>query len=182
MTLERALFPDLLGEDWSPLPDAIKRMHGDAQRLVARGLADVDGSMHLPARLLRHWFGLPEPGSQQALEVTIERNGTRETWTRRFPSMSMRSVLDRAIHAPLLDERLGYLTLYFELTTKQDAVDWRLHSARLFGLPLPRAFFGQVIARCRSDDQRYLFQIESPPPLLGSLVSYRGWLEIVDEC
>lgn len=181
MTLKRALFPDLLGEDWSSLPEAIKRMHGDAPRVVARGLADVDGSMHLPARLLRRWFGLPEPGWQQALDVTIERSGTRETWTRCFPSMSMRSTLDRATHAPLLGERLGYFTMYFQLTRQHDAIDWRLHSARLFGLPVPRIFFGRVIARCTADNQRYVFQIASRPPLLGLLVSYRGWLEIVDE-
>ena len=175
-----ALFPALLGERWHRLATPVQQMHGDAPRVVARGAADVEGAMNLPIRWLRHLLGLPEPGLQQPLEVTIERHGTREIWTRRFASKQMRSVLDRVPGLPLLSERLGPISLRFELLGDDKLIDWQLRSARMFGLPLPRMLFGEVLSRSGALDGRYAFHIDTRLPLLGRLVAYRGWLEIVD--
>ena len=70
--------------------------------LRAHGLADVSGAGHFPARYLRRLLGLPAPDPQQALAMTIERNGTCEVWTRRFTGRRMQSVLDRRTGSPLL--------------------------------------------------------------------------------
>lgn len=180
MTAQPALFPALLGERWHQLAVPVQQMHGDTPHVLARGVADVDGASNLPARWLRHLLALPEPGRQQLLEVTIERRGTREIWTRRFAGRQMRSALDRVAGLPLLSERLGPITLRFELLRDDKAIDWQLRSAQLFGLPLPRALFGQVQSRSGVEDGRYAFRIDTRLPLLGRLVSYRGWLEIVD--
>jgi Domain of unknown function (DUF4166) len=180
MTSDQALFPGLLGDHWHQLAIPVQCMHGDAKRVLARGAADVEGATHLPARCLRRLLGLPEPGLQQALEVMIERNGTRETWTRRFALGQMRSVLDRVIDTPLLREQLGPITLRFELLRDDNVIDWRLSGARIFGLPLPRALFGEVLSRSGERDGRYTFDIDTRLPLFGRLIAYRGWLEIVD--
>jgi hypothetical protein len=180
MTSNPALFPGLLGEHWHQLALSVQQMHGDAPRVMARGMADVEGATNLPACWLRRLLGLPEPGPQQALEVTIERRGTRETWTRRFAHEQMRSVLDRMTHAAFLRERLGPITLHFELHRDGVAIDWQLRGARMFGLPLPRALFGEVLSRSDAQDGRYAFHIDTRLPLLGRLIAYRGWLEIVD--
>jgi len=181
MLSDQALFPSLLGDHWHQLATSVQCMHGDAKRVVARGAADVEGTTHLPARCLRRILGLPEPGPQQALEVVIERNGTRETWTRRFALGQMRSVLDRVTDTPLLREQLGPITLRFELLRDNNVIDWRLRGARIFGLPLPRALFGEVLSRSGERDGRYAFDIDTRLPLLGKLIAYRGWLEIVDD-
>jgi Domain of unknown function (DUF4166) len=180
MTSDQALFPGLLGEHWHQLAIPVQCMHGGAKRVLARGAADVEGSMHLPARCLRRLLGLPQPGPQQALEVMIERNGTRETWTRRFTLGQMRSVLDRVLDTPLLRERLGPITLCFELLRDDNVIDWRLRGARIFGLSLPRALLGEVLSRSGEQDGRYAFNIDTRLPLFGRLIAYRGWLEIVD--
>src|SRR6185312_6590578 len=74
-----ALFPSLLGNDaWHALPATVQAMHGDAPILHSNGIADVAGADHFPARCLRHLLGLPPPGPQQALALTIERHGTRD--------------------------------------------------------------------------------------------------------
>ena len=179
MLSDQALFPSLLGDHWHQLATSVQCMHGDAKRVVARGAADVEGTTHLPARCLRRILGLPEPGPQQALEVVIERNGTRETWTRRFALGQMRSVLDRVTDTPLLREQLGPITLRFELLRDNNVIDWRLRGARIFGLPLPRALFGEVLSRSGERDGRYAFDIDTRLPLFGRLIAYRGWLEIV---
>jgi hypothetical protein len=174
-----ALFPALLGEQWNALAAPVRRMHGDAIGVRALGTADVAGATHLPARLLRRLLGLPEPGQGQALEVLIERHPGRETWTRRFAQGRMRSCLTRR-HGRL-HERLGPVTLQFELRRMDDAIDWRLRGVRLLGLPLPRAWFGAVYSRSGSHQEHYAFRIDTRLPLLGQLIAYHGWLDPVDD-
>jgi hypothetical protein len=180
MAYPSALFPDLLGDDWPQLAPSLQRMHGDTGHVLARGVADVEGSTHLVARCLRRKLGLPEPGLQQPLEVSIERHAGREIWTRRFASGQMRTMLGRVANTALLGERFGVLTLYFALQRQGDVIAWQLRSASILGIPLPRVFFGDVLAYCGVQDGRYVFHIDTCLPLLGRLVAYRGWLEIVD--
>lgn len=173
-----ALFPALLGDDaWQRLPYAVQAMHGHAPQLRANGKADVTGAHHLPARWLRRLLGLPAPGPAQALTLTIERQGTREVWTRRFSHRCMRSVLDRRAGSPLLYERLGPATLGFALRHDSDAIDWQLRSLHVLGLPLPRAMHGKVLSRSGFRDGRYHFSVDVRLPLLGQLIGYQGWLE-----
>ena len=173
-----ALFPDLLGDEaWRLLPDVVQAMHGSTPQLHANGLADVAGAAHLPARLLRRLLGLPPPGPQQALALTIERQGTREIWTRCFTRRRMQSVLDRRTGSPLLYERLGPATLGFALRRDGDAIDWQLCSLHVLGLPLPHALRGKVLSRSGIRDGRYHFSVDVRLPVLGQLIAYEGWLE-----
>lgn len=173
-----ALFPDLLGDEtWQCLPPAVQAMHGSAPQLHARGMADVAGRSHLPARWLRRLLGLPPPGPEQALALTIERRGMHEVWTRRFANRCMRSTLQRRPGSPLLYERLGPATLGFALRRDGDAIDWQLRSLHVLGLPLPRALHGQVGSRSGFRDGRYHFSVDVRLPWLGQLIGYQGWLE-----
>jgi uncharacterized protein DUF4166 len=175
-----ALFPSLLGDaPWHALPTAVQAMHGGEPMLQANGRADVTGASHLPARCLRRLLGLPAPGPQQPLALTIERHGTRETWTRRFTGRRMQSVLDRRADSPLLYERLGPATLGFALRRDGDAVDWQLRSLHILGLPAPRFLRGEVLSRSGVRDGRYHFHVDVRLPWLGLLIGYQGWLEPV---
>lgn len=175
-----ALFPALLGEQWHALAAPVRRMHGDGLRVRAIGQADVTGAMHLPARLLRRLLRLPEPGLAQPLEVSIERHPGHEAWTRRFAHGRMHSRLYQHPRGGQLHERLGPVTLHFELRRTDDAIDWQLRGGRLLGLPLPRGCFGAVRSCSSAQAGRYVFDIDTHLPLLGRLVAYRGWLEPVD--
>ena len=175
-----ALFPILLAADWPRLAAPVRQMHGDAPLIQAHGKADVDGSARLPVRLLRSLLGLPEPGPQQTLKLTIQRNGTQERWTRQFAGGVMQSTLDLDTASAQLRERLGPVALCFSLQRIGESIDWHLRGARVFGLPCPRGIFGKVLSRSESEDGRYAFAIDVRLPLLGQLIAYRGWLEIVD--
>lgn len=175
------LFPILLANDWPQLAPSVQRMHGPGASVLARGQADVSGASNLPVRCLRRLLGLPAPGPGQPLEIRIEREGCREIWTRHFGVRRMRSILDLDASAGWLREQLGPMTLYFELRRNDSAIDWILRGARLFGMPLPRRLLGSVLSRSGSQDNRYVFDIDTRLPLLGQLVGYRGWLEIVTE-
>lgn len=152
-------------------------MHGSAPLLHARGTADIAGAEHWPARWLRRWLGLPSPGPAQALALTIERQGKREIWTRRFASQNMRSTLGRRAGSPLLYESLGPARLGFALRHDGDAIDWQLHSVHVFGLPCPHALCGQVLSRSGVREGRYHFSVDVRLPWLGQLVAYQGVLE-----
>ncbi|MGN2253975.1 DUF4166 domain-containing protein [Frateuria sp. GZRe12] len=174
------LFPALLGEQWHALAPPVRRMHGNAPRVRAIGQADVAGATHLPARLLRRVLGLPAPGLAQPMEVCIERHPGHEIWIRRFAHRRMRSRLSRAPQGDRLHERLGPVTLHFELRRAGDAIDWQFCGGSLLGLPLPRAWFGSVFSQSGAHQGRYCFHIDTRLPLLGRLVAYRGWLEPTD--
>lgn len=176
------LFPTLLGPDaWQALPAPVQRMHGSPVRIVAEGEADIEGASHLIARLLRRLLGLPEPAPRQTLRVVITPEGMQETWARHFVSRRMQSVLSRREGSPLLYERLGPTTLGFILHRDGDAIDWSLHKVWVFGIPFPRACFGNVLSRSGCADGRYAFTVDTRLPLIGRLVAYRGWLEIVPD-
>ncbi|MBT2119406.1 DUF4166 domain-containing protein [Dyella sp. LX-66] len=173
------LFPALIGPtDWPLLAEPVQRMHGGTVSLSAHGVAQVDGARHPFARLLRRVLGLPEPGADQAIALSIERSEGSETWTRSFANGRMRSTLERAADGIHLRERLGPVSLYFALRRDGDAIDWQLQQGRLLGLPLPRAMFGSVFSHSLAEDGRYVFHIDTRLPLLGQLIAYRGWLDI----
>lgn len=172
------LFRSLLGDaTWRALPATVQAMHGNALTVHANGIADVSGASHFPARCLRRLLGLPAPGLQQALALTIERHGTREVWTRRFTARRMRSTLDRRADSSLLYERLGPAVLGFALRRDGDTIDWQLRSLAVFGLPMPRAVHGKVLSQSGCRDGRYHFSVDVRLPALGQLVAYDGWLE-----
>lgn len=178
MPLTPALFLTLLDPaDWSRLAPPVRRMHAEGRIIQAHGKADVDGERHLAARLLRRLLALPEPGTGQAIALTIERHATHERWSRQFPHGVMLSTLRMGEHLHL-DERLGPLTMHFSLRRDGDAIDWQLRRVRFLGLPLPQALCGTVLSRSGARDGRYAFDIDTYLPWIGQLVAYRGWLEI----
>lgn len=182
MDTAEALFPRLLGvAAWQRLPAPVQHMHGAAHHVAARGEADVEGDDNVIVRTLRHLLGLPSPGLQQTLEFHIERDGSRETWIRRFAHGEMRSVLDSDTDAAHLLERLGPVTLRFSLRHDATGIDWNLQQVRVLGIPVPRTWFGQVLSHSGVHDGRYAFAIDTRLPLAGRLVAYRGWLEIVPD-
>lgn len=173
-----ALFPMLLGREWNALDESVRQVHGDAPHLHARGEADVGGAANIAARVLRHAVGLPRPGTRRQLEFSIERRGHREIWKRNFSGSVMCSVLDPS--GDRLRERLGPMAFLFDLRRDGAAIDWKLRGTRLLGIPLPRWMTGNVLSRSGSRDGRYAFEVDVQMPLIGTLVSYRGWLEMVD--
>src|SRR6185312_15462702 len=122
---------------------------------------------------------LPEPSPGPTIALTIERHATHDRWNRQFRRGRMCSTL-RAGKGGQLHERLGPASLCFALRRDGDAIEWQLLGVRLFGLPLPRVLCGTVLSRSGMHDGRYAFDIDTRLPLLGRLVTYRGWLEIDD--
>lgn len=133
----------------------------------------------LLARLIARVAGLPSSGSDVAIEVEIERHGARETWTRRFGELEMRSVLE-ASHR-YLEERLRGVRLCFELSADSGRIAWHLRRARFLFVPLPRSWFSGCTAYEAADGTRYRFDASAQLRGIGLVVRYRGWMVEHDE-
>jgi hypothetical protein len=178
METDATLFPSLLGAAWPDIAAPVQRVHGGTTSLRLFGTADVDGSTALAARCLRRLLELPGPGPGQSVNVEIDRSHGHaiEVWTRRFASGRMRSTL-RTGPLPLLEERLGPVTLRFHLQVEQGEIVWTLVGARMLGLPIPRALLGRVSARSGARGDSYHFAVAAELPLIGRWIAYQGTLE-----
>jgi hypothetical protein len=115
--------------------------------------------------------------SEVQFEFELDASPTREIWTRRFPSRTMRSRLDTAGDGHL-HERLGLATLSFCLATDEGSLSMQLQSIRVLGLPWPRRWFPEVWALECGDKGRFCFDVGARMRVLGALVAYSGYLEL----
>ena len=176
-----ALFPALLGPRWNALPPSVRALHGSDAILRAHGRADVGGAGNAFAKVLRSALRLPLAARDTTLEVEIHREGERETWCRRFSGRLFASRLCRSSRwADAFEERIGPLRFAFALEVSASGLHWVPREVRLLALRLPSRWFTGVRASCSERDRRYRFDIDVRMPLVGQLVAYSGWLEIID--
>lgn len=176
MTEQSSLFAALLGDDYRTLPPAVRALHDAARPVRFRGRAQVESARGRLARLVARVAGLPDRDGDLPVAVTFMPTSAGERWQRDFGGRPMRSRLWR--DGDHLCERLGAATLRFRLVATETGTDWQLLSVRIFGMPLPRAWFRQVHASESERDGRYHFQVRAALPLIGMLVAYQGWLDV----
>lgn len=168
------LFMQVLGARFDALSPRVRQLHGAHGARRYRGDVAVDGDTGWLARILRAAARLPS-GYRGGIAVDVSPTTRGERWTRRFGNHAMPShlfLLDGA-----LNERLGIARCVFDLHVDAGALDWRLAAVRVFGLPLPLAWFRGVTARALEQDGRYAFDVAMRLPLAGTVVHYRGWLD-----
>lgn len=122
------------------------------------------------------WATRLPPAGKGPITVEIDATPGHERWTRHVASHAMPSRLWS--RDGLLCERLGLVTFGFRLHAEDGAIVWRVERVRVFGLPLPKAWFDGVGARESEFDGRYHFDVAASLPLAGLLVRYKGWLHV----
>jgi hypothetical protein len=169
-----SLYQRILGHSFERLSPVLKHVH-DA-RTIKRytGRCDIGGDAGWAARLIARIAGLPQAGADVPVEVTIERNGSSEVWTRIFGTQRMRSTMND--HRGCLRERLGPIELTYELSSDAERIDWALRSARLSLVPLSITWLMASSAAERLEDGRYAFDVSARIRGVGLIVHYKGWL------
>lgn len=170
-----SLYERVLGRSaFESLDPVLQRLHdGEAcKRYVGR--ASIDGGHSRLARAAAWAARLPAPCADTPVEVTIEYVGGAEIWTRRFGGHAMRSRI-RARRGQLV-ERLGLLTLTFDLIAERSRIEWVLRKVSCFGLPLPRVCMSRCTAVERLESGRYTFDVRGDLLGVGMVAQYRGWL------
>jgi hypothetical protein len=161
----------LLGPAFGRLPAPLRLVHGLAAPLDTIGTAEVTPAPGPLAALARRLAGLPESG--RTVEVRFEPDGrSAERWSRRFDARRYASTI--AADPPHLRERFGPFDVLYRLHPRADGLDWKAVAWRLGPLPLP--LHPHIQAHESADGDRFRFDIEIALPLIGPVVSYRGWL------
>lgn len=180
---DHTLYEMILGENWVLLPPQLRAMHDVSSTLTAMGSADVERGGNVVARMLATVGGLPNAGRDVPLEVRMSATATGETWVRSFGRRdfaSHQAIARSGKGRPILEERVGPVTLSFQLTFDGTRLNLTPHAWSLLGLPLPRRFFPITTAFERvNGDGRFSFFVEAALPLVGLIVRYTGWLEPV---
>lgn len=173
--LRISLFSEVLGGHFDALPDAIRTLHARAGQPTYHGEAEVVRGIGWLAQICAWATRLP-PSGHGPLKVEILARPNHEQWTRHFTRHPMRSRLWR-LHS-LLCERLGPVCFGFRLVLVDSRLSWAVMRVSVFGLPLPRRWFAAVKAYEYADNGQYRFEVSAALPLVGPLISYRGWLRV----
>lgn len=153
------------------------RLEGDIELSFGRGLAGLLG------RRLARKMGLPTQPGNHRLAVDISHDPSTLYWDRCFDGgQRMASVFQPAGHWPdgFWIERTGAIELRLGVELVNGGWFWRLRSARIGRLPvprwgLPRSEAGKIVV-----DGRYRFFVAFSLPLLGRLLCYGGDLSRQD--
>jgi saccharopine dehydrogenase-like NADP-dependent oxidoreductase len=176
-------FRRLLGDAFDALPPAIRQAHEVHGVLVLEGNADAASPDRVLGTLIARLFRLPQSGSNVPVRVEMrsEDDGS-ETWTRIYPSVTMRSNLrnaDSKTHR--LTEVLGPLSIRLHWKPSDRGLQLETLGARLFGCPLPdflrpRSHASETVGA----DGQFHFDVPIALPLIGTIVHYKGSLKPIE--
>ncbi len=77
-----------------------------------------------------------------------------------------------------VEEHLGAARLTFNLLASEDELSMRLEKMRFFGVPCPTWLMPRIVAEESGEGGRIHFLVTAEVPFVGSVVSYRGYLEL----
>lgn len=170
-----SLYRRLLGPRFEQLPPTLRRLHQPGTRFEAAGECRVQRGDNAAARLLADRLRLPRPAERVPLRFTIETRGGVEHWRRDFGGQVFASRMWE--EGGVLCERVGALTLRYDLELAQGVLHMALRGCGGLGLPLPRVLWPAIATAEREREGRYCFDVRAALPGLGLVVRYAGWLE-----
>lgn len=170
----RSLFQRAL-KGFDSMPAVVRDAHMIDPATDLAGEVDVEGAANWIAWLVARVFSFPPPGEDLPAEVTIERDGDGEVWTRRFGGREFRSYMNAA--NGMLTERFGAITFDLDARADKRGFSLMIEQARIGGITLPRFLTPNTSASADVDREgRYRFDVTIELPYIGRLVGYTGWL------
>jgi hypothetical protein len=174
--LHDPLFRQVLGAAFDRLPELTRQVHSGVQHLSLQGVCSIERGHNYLARVAGAIAGMPATVSESPLAVRIDAHTWGEQWTRWFGRQCMQSTL--TAQRGLLVERLGLLTIAFQLREEGGRLTWTPRAGRVLGVPMPARFFAGINAVERVAEGRYCFDVRAALPVLGLIVHYRGCLQV----
>jgi NAD(P)-dependent dehydrogenase (short-subunit alcohol dehydrogenase family) len=166
----------ILRSAFDQVAPAIRHFHEHPGATHA-GSARIDGGVNPLARLARLLFGLPKPGGDVPVTVTMTAAQDGHHWVRNFAGRVFASRFITEPDGALLVEHTGPMRFGFHLTVENGCIVMAFRRWWLWRLPLPAALGPRVTASEGVDEQgRYRFDVQVALPIIGDLVSYRGFL------
>ena len=172
-----SLYRELLGQHFEELSPQLRRFHAASSPIEVRG--------HFAVRrgrgILRNWIadcaGFPREAEALPVHLRVEPHGLREDWFRTFGQTPLAS--SQWASGGLLAERIGIVTLYFQLRVVEGRLEIDSVWASLLGLPWPRFLSPWAWARGQDTDGAMSIEVSIGFAPLGMLVEYSGEVHIV---
>jgi hypothetical protein len=150
-------------------------LRGPVQLSYGSGLAGVVG------KAIARRLGIPGAAGNATLEVVIHGDDAGLHWSRRFNDGPAFNSLFRPVGAYPSGhwiERTGPIRLWLKVALVDGGWHWTQTRLCMFGVPLPTWLMPRMIASKAVIDGQYVFTVEMRFPLLGSVLAYRGTLEM----
>lgn len=170
------MYECVMAERYARLPAAVQRFHRLAGAHVLHGWVETAAPATALARVLAYGLGSPRQGGSGPIRFELDAAPAAETWTRRFPTRTMKSQL--RLVAGAIEETLGPARLRFDLLAVDGGLKMELRGLKFLGLPCPRWLLPRIVAEEHGDDDRLHFRVAAALPLVGVVASYRGHLEL----
>ncbi len=169
--LEVQLYQRLLGASFERLPPVLRRFHaqGGGEAECTFAVRRHAGPLH---GFVARAAGLPAvtPSTRVVLQVLVD--GEREFWTRVFPDRELRTA--QWLERGRLIEQAGPLEVAFDVAADESGMRITSRGARVFGVPLPRAFAPAVTAIVHGAANGWKVEVSIAFPLLGTIGAYSG--------
>jgi hypothetical protein len=172
--LAPTLFEKSLGENWSKLPDSVRRMHSVQDLESFSGRAKVTRGKGWLSRMAAFFFRFPEAGEDVSLTITKRRTARGEIWERNFAGRKFRSYLSpsRPSH---YKERFFVFTYEQELPVEDGSLYLTVRRGWCLGIPLPALLLPRSESREYDVDGTFHFDVGLYAPFSGDLiVRYQG--------
>lgn len=177
------LYPNLLGDSWHNLDDAVRGLHENGTAVLAAGKFRVCRGTTWLARTLALLTRLPAAGPVVEIQLLITSQKDGEEWRRSFAGRRLVSTLSRRSDG-LLAERMGLVEMRFRLEVIGGALKYQTTSTALCigpcRVPLSRWLSPRVMAcerTCGAGSQVHVC-VEVQLPWLGRLLAYEGKLRV----
>ena len=174
-----SLYERVLGARYASLAPALQRFHSLAGLHVLHGVVETEPPASWLGRALARGLGSPLQATTGPLRFELDAAPSLETWTRHFPSRTMRSRLQ--FDAGRVTERMGAARMTFTLDEAGGRLQMRLERLRFLGVPCPAWLRPRIVAEETGEGERLHFRIEACVPGIGRVVGYRGHLVVPAE-
>ncbi len=171
-----SLYRQVLDKSFECLPAAVRRFHQLSGHQAFSGWVETRRPESVLARFLAMCLGTPQQATSGVIRFELTATPEQETWTRHFPTQTMRSRFRR--REAWVEEKLGASTLRFQLHATESGLVMELQSLRFFGVPCPRWLLPTVVAKEHGNEDRLHFEVSAALPLVGVVAAYKGHLVV----
>jgi hypothetical protein len=177
MTAPDSLYRQAMGADFDSLAHELQMFHSTTGKIKLSGRCSVTGPQTLPGKLMGWVFSLPKTIEEATLLFELDADAHQETWRRHFPNRLMVSRM--RVIAGTLVERLGPVDLHFQLKADNGKLIMLLNGISVAGIPCPKFLIPSVIAEETASPGKLHFNVAARLPVVGLVVAYQGFLNIV---
>jgi hypothetical protein len=185
-TQTETLYTRMVGQDaWANLSEPVRRLHKGTVQGVGRFTIRRGGSV--AARAVARLMRLPSAGVDVPVRLAVTTHARGERWARTFGTDTPLVTEQWAGAAGQIIERIGPTEVSYRLEVAGGALYYRHTGTALrlgpIRLPVPRWLAPRISAResALTNENSTHISVEVSHPLVGRLISYKGFIEIKEQ-